>query len=580
MKITSHQIETWAVNKVDEVFTRSPRITSSISRGDKEPVWDGAIYLTSSDKSLTQRIPIQVKGKTRKTLPLKPSYSISVTNLRSYLRDGGILYCVVFIIGDERFFYYAKLAPIDLKRYIKSANGQASISVQLKPYDKSVPEMELELESFINDCKKQTSYVNSPILTINDAFKCGYNINFQASGIQPFKEPVYLYAEIQTGDTTFYHPIGDQAYNVTAGIPVNNDVSVKGRSYYDSFFTFNHEDEVTFIVSNVFRAKFKKTENELIPISTQFESRSKKLSERIHELSFINDVFSINELRLGEQIIKFKKVSKKNIDEAKKALLYCQKVRLLFDKLHIFEDIIIGEFTQDDINNLSLLIEVILDGKTLKFNNDIDIISHIDIFKYRICLIAEKHDDGTYSLYDFFESEDKLCFAYEDEKGRKLMTSMFSIAFWLNDFTKFSNVDYSKLIPSYEAAILHNPSIIGRANNDMLMAIKAYDLKEPKDSDLYDAITALSNWIIGKSEENSPIHIINKYQIIKRRRKLEKSEKIELNNLLYSHNITPDVEAAIHLLLDNETQFEISFDKMTNEEKDFFNSLPISLFKK
>ena len=114
-------------------------------------------------------------------------------------------------------------------------------------------------------------------------------------------------------------------------------------------------------------------------------------------------------------------------------------------------------------------------------------------------------------MYNFFESEDKLCFAYEDEKGRKLMTSMFSIAFGLSDFAKFSNVDYSKLIPSYEAAILHNPAIIGRANNDMLMAIKAYDLKKPKDSDLYDAITALSNWIIGKSEENSPIHIINKY---------------------------------------------------------------------
>ena len=585
MNITSHQIETWAVNKVDEVFTRSPRIISSISRRDKDPVWDGAIYLTSSDNSLTQRIPVQVKGKIRMALPSKPSYPISVTNLRSYLRDGGILYCVVFIIGDERFFHYAKLAPIDLKRYIKLANGQASISVQLKPYDKSVPEMELELESFINDCKRQTSYIDSPILTVNDAIKRGYKINFQLSGVQSsnlttfIKEPVYLYAEVQTGDTKLYYPIGDTAYNIATGSTIHKPVLANGKSYYNKFLVLDNGEEVTLIVDNVLKAHYKKEDDTLTSISFRLESNARMLSKRIHELSFILDIFSTNEVSLGEQVIKLRKITSKQIKEVQNGLLYCQKARLLFDKLHILDDINIGDFSNDDINKLSMLIEAMIDKNPIKLQEPINIISHIDISQYRICLIVEAYKNGTYLISDFFESEEKLCFAYENGEGKKFITSMFSAAFWLNDFDKFSNVDYSRLIPSYESAKRHNPFITERANNDMLMAIKAYDIKEPKDSKLYDAIVELSNWIIANVEEIGPINIINKYQIIKRKRCLEKTEKNELYNLLHTSSIGIDMETAIHLLLDNETHFEISYDKMKPHEREFFDSLPISYFK-
>lgn len=585
MNITSHQIETWAVNKVDEVFTRSPRITSSISRRDKDPVWDGAIYLASSDNSLIQKIPVQVKGKIRKALPLRPSYSISVTNLKSYLRDGGILYCVVFIIGNERFFHYAKLAPIDLKRYIKLANGQASISVQLKPFNKSVSEMELELESFINDCKRQTSYVDSPILTINDAIKRGYKINFQLSGVQSsnlttfIEEPVYLYAEIQTDDTKTYYPIGDTAYNIVPGKHIYKPVSANGKPYYDKFLIFDKGKEVTFIVDNVLEVHYKKDTNIHTPTNTKIGTNAELLSERINDLSFISDIFSTNEVCLGELVVKFKNISPKQIREAQEGLLYHQKIRKLFDKLHIFEDINIGNFSADDINNLSILMDAIIDKKPIKLKKPINIISHIDISQYRICLFIEECENGTFLISDFFEAEEKLRFAYENKKGEKFITSMFSAAFWLNDFAKFSNVDYSRLIPSYESAKKHNPFIIERANNDMLMAIMAYDKKESKDSKLYDAIVELNNWIITNVKEISPINIINKYQIIKRKRVLERPEKMELYNLLHT-NIRADMEAAIHLLLDNETQFEISYDKMKPQERQFFDSLPISYFKK
>lgn len=76
MKVRSDQIEAWAVNEVKEVFLNCKNFQPCISCGDKEPVWDGFLYLHSESKEI-KRIPIQVKGKVCKSLPKKNVISCS-----------------------------------------------------------------------------------------------------------------------------------------------------------------------------------------------------------------------------------------------------------------------------------------------------------------------------------------------------------------------------------------------------------------------------------------------------------------------------------------------------------------------
>lgn len=70
--MNSNSIEKRAVNAVEDYFAKIERIDSTISRGDKEPSWDGFLYLYSDDsmkkEMLIGRIPIQVKGKQVKPL--------------------------------------------------------------------------------------------------------------------------------------------------------------------------------------------------------------------------------------------------------------------------------------------------------------------------------------------------------------------------------------------------------------------------------------------------------------------------------------------------------------------------------
>jgi hypothetical protein len=101
----SNKIELAAVNRVTEAFYHSQRLDPYIPTHDKEPVWDGNIYILHGNKGYS-KIPSQVKGKCVKKLPTNPKFPITVVNLENYKRDGGVAYFVVFIIDNEKHPYY------------------------------------------------------------------------------------------------------------------------------------------------------------------------------------------------------------------------------------------------------------------------------------------------------------------------------------------------------------------------------------------------------------------------------------------------------------------------------------------
>ena len=139
--MTTKQIEEIAVHTVGLYFSKSQAISPYISNNDKEPCWDGNLYVYSNpDKtnaSLYGRIPVQVKGKIIKSNQIKEEikYPVSTVNLKNYKRDGGILYFVVGIFEHCEKIYYAELTPLKLKQYIKQSNGRASCSIKLSLLD-------------------------------------------------------------------------------------------------------------------------------------------------------------------------------------------------------------------------------------------------------------------------------------------------------------------------------------------------------------------------------------------------------------------------------------------------------------
>ena len=114
-------IETLSVNAVRDSVVVSDFLDQFIADNDKEPTWDGFVYIYS-DKSkkkekLKGRLPVQIKGTENDDFSKEEiSFSVSTTDLNNYLYDGGAVFFVVYIghNGLTRQIYYAELPPIML----------------------------------------------------------------------------------------------------------------------------------------------------------------------------------------------------------------------------------------------------------------------------------------------------------------------------------------------------------------------------------------------------------------------------------------------------------------------------------
>ena len=93
-------IERLATSAVKECLSYCDGISPFINDGDKEPAWDGHIYVYPNNKKekleMLGRIPVQVKGKkVDKLLGSTYKFTVEVSDLKKYANDGGVIYFVV-----------------------------------------------------------------------------------------------------------------------------------------------------------------------------------------------------------------------------------------------------------------------------------------------------------------------------------------------------------------------------------------------------------------------------------------------------------------------------------------------------
>ena len=88
-------IENLAASAVSESISLTDTMSPFINNGDKEPVWDGNIYIYKDRRKTKEglkKVPVQVKGKIN-NLPRKDtiSFPMEISELKDYLIDGGVL---------------------------------------------------------------------------------------------------------------------------------------------------------------------------------------------------------------------------------------------------------------------------------------------------------------------------------------------------------------------------------------------------------------------------------------------------------------------------------------------------------
>ncbi len=151
------KIEKIASNAVCKYITDCCSLVPDIEENDKTPIWDGDIYVYSSNAicndNLIGRYPLQVKGTEVDHFTETAHFPIRVNDLRKFAQEGGCVFFVVQEIWDEvneetqTKIFYKFLDKTRLSSILSCVDSKESKSIQLE----IIPAKKIAFISEINE---------------------------------------------------------------------------------------------------------------------------------------------------------------------------------------------------------------------------------------------------------------------------------------------------------------------------------------------------------------------------------------------------------------------------------------------
>lgn len=588
-------IEEKALLCFKEYIVDSEVISQFIDENDKEPCWDGHIYLYSEPqkdkKHLIGRIPVQIKGtEVRRFISKKYHFKIEVDDLKAYLHEPTVyIVCQEKENSKERKLFYRRLLPETIKNILKGKEKQNSVSVLMHSVPESLIEFENLMKVFHGDSKKQLSFADKKSLTMDDARKRGIN---EFSFLMPTKimSPIelmkyatthtsFIYAKIDK-DLDIEVPIADGPFSFKFRQDVKKEIAVNGKIFYDSY-TNEIIDGKMIISINNFLILTLPLENKK-EIKLEIKNHLNSLKSSIKEHDFLLAIHDAGELTINGFTIKLKINEKNNIEQIRQKVFQWKRLQKVLEILHVNKDLDLSSITEEQGQFIDILIDTFLNKNSISIEKKENTILLQEISNVKLLMYIYTNSEGKGVLGDFFDH--RIDIRYQVNASKTIKASPFSYLQNEDLWVKCDNIPYEMQISSYKNLGGDYEHIYELANLDLLSMIKAYDVVEKDDThkraQLLEAINNLDNWLLStdKSDERHLIHTINHYQIIKRHRCYTDDEIDSIKSLYTNDEISMQIKVCLSLLLDDMQSFHTWYENCTNSEKTQLKSWPIWRF--
>lgn len=592
------ELEKLATSAVVAEISKTDRLSSFINSGDKEPCWDGHIYIhedAQHTKKNIKKVSVQIKGKAVSPRAVKRSisYSVSYDDLWSYMMNGGTMFFVVYLdkdSGNPLQVYCKGLLPFMIKEILNVKKGKYSIKFNKFPTEKS-----RKTELFINfyeDSRKQTSFAGLEPPTVEALSKKGVleSLTISYTSLEPptgvyaipkvFSENSFtMYANIK-GSTApipveYFESINEITMSRTDEIPI----TVNGVQYYSECQTVITRDSVERrIGSSVKLVRPNGVENASNIGTISFHLRG-TLSERIAAIQFIDAMLETGSFCLGDVTIPIHlaagDLDKMKSNNSPRILEGYKRAKSVLDLMNVKKELDADQCSQEDINNINLLIGAIGCKLPVK-NNPVSPanIRRMTIANLSLEVIYVERENGDYDLYDYFGEHLNARWA-SDGATEQRVSQFFSMT--ADDFLSLDNLNLDFVVEDFKMvppSDLH----IELCNATMLSMLKAYDMNPS--AELLKAAHRLCEWMQGYPEYISPnITTLNRLQIVHRERELTFQEKIELTNIATTENeVTIKIGAL--LLLDEQREVRTLLEALSEEQRKQIREYPIYKFYK
>ena len=158
-KMTTKKIDDKGQRILCDYFAECERVDTYIATNDKEPLWDGHLYLFNSSEQkadqLYGRLPAQLKSSSKTSQKSAVTFPVKKSALETYKRDGGIVYFYVLAgNASEKQIYYCLLTPVVIKKYLRAPSNGDKVSITLIQIPTDKGQVTEELFQFFFDCKK------------------------------------------------------------------------------------------------------------------------------------------------------------------------------------------------------------------------------------------------------------------------------------------------------------------------------------------------------------------------------------------------------------------------------------------
>lgn len=604
------EIEKIATSAVITEISKTERLSSFINSGDKEPCWDGNVYIhegKNHTKKNIKKVATQVKGKLVKPNAIKDTikYPISYDDLNAYMMNGGTMFFVVYIDNDSGNaiqVYYTTLLPIKVKELFKTVKTKYQIEFKKFPSD-NAEKTELFL-NFYSNAQKQNSFAGKDLPTIEDLVKqgvleslsffytgIGNNTNHNALPKAMDGKPFTLYANVKGGAAPIPVEYFESIQQITMQCGNDTPVLVNDKTFYDEYQVVTTADKVVLHIGSCVKVILPNKNNvdelfnteQLTPVPLTIKINIKgKLSEQISGIQFIiamleNKGFSIGDYTIPVQFgdDELSRIKSKDLPGYLNGLLQAQS---LLEKMNVKKDMDIQNFTEEDNKNINLLVAAIgnnLSVKELPDGNGSAQLQCMQISNLKLAIIFIKNDNGGYGIFDYFSTHLQMWWKFNDAE-EPVRVSQFS-TLKAEDFLSYDNVNLQFVVDDFKM-IPPSDMSFDTGNMTLLEIIKAYD-KSPS-IDLLSIAKQMSDWLrteaTGLSED---VMTLNDLQISLRERPLNFDEKNLLHNIIKSSD-EDAIKFGAFLLLDEQAEAQNLYNNFTKEEKEHIESYPIFKFYK
>lgn len=590
-------IEEKAINKLKGFIEDSKVISQFIADNDKEPCWDGHLYLYREggrDKEhLIGRVPVQVKGKTVKHIQTKKwKYPLKKEDLQAYLYEPTLfIACQVVEKTKEKKLFYKELLPDEVRHLLRDMGTNATIKIEFNSLSEDLQEFEHKLMIFYHNSRKMTSFADNDFMSLKDVIGTKEDKRYTLSIPVIGKDVISQLKFLSTHENHLYARINDRwkvdiPIDGTAKLSlmqnVKQEVSVGGRVFFEVYKNEIVNGRMIITIGNLMVMNLPMDSSDSEPPAISLTNTAKTLKEAILQSEFVIALHEIGVLKIGEMSFPLKVNGVNPIETIKKSLEGEKALQQVLDKLHIEKELLIDNITEKQERNINILIDTIGKGKLVNIPGVKSSLYEMELCNLTLLLWCAVNGKGDCALGDFFDGRVVPKCKFDGKKPSKV--SPYSYLQNRRLWEKVDNVDYSGLIAATAEMCKENEEGYTMTNFDVLSMISASDAVEETDKHKSERLLAeaakLNSWLENNDihKELKPMHKVNGLQIIKRQRNFTEDEIADMNSMLKDDNIDNSLKVALALLLKKQELFKKYFGLMPKDDQEALKRYPIWRF--